>query len=381
MRRTTQRFASNTGRDRSRRRTAVAAWVLVCAVAGAGAAPLQSPVQTRGDRQASERFEEAQRREGEALVSLADAAMSGRASSDFSIQWRNDFLKAQNGTFVPFTLTVDRSTLTAASLLMYVRAARRDAAAPARGMPIRYPFDIIFPVDLPAPQNVPTSQPIRITRGFAVPAGDYDVYVALRERAEDPLGAETRLRAAVLKQPLTVPDFWAGDLMTSTVILADRIDALPASIAGDEVLERPYVIGQNEIHPAAGTDFRKNRELIVVFLIYNPAVTAEKNFDIQVDYHLFRKVPAGTAGEAAPAAGQPAARAGERYVTRTNPQRFTPPVMGAHFDPAAGQPMLAGQGILLSSFQDGEYRLGITVTDMVSRKTVSRDVTFTVVGS
>ncbi len=355
--------------------------MLVCAVAGAGAAPLQSPVQTRGDRQASERFEEAQRREGEALVSLADAAMSGRASSDFSIQWRNDFLKAQNGTFVPFTLTVDRSTLTAASLLMYVRAARRDAAAPARGMPIRYPFDIIFPVDLPAPQNVPTSQPIRITRGFAVPAGDYDVYVALRERAEDPLGAETRLRAAVLKQPLTVPDFWAGDLMTSTVILADRIDALPASIAGDDVLERPYVIGQNEIHPAAGTDFRKNRELIVVFLIYNPTVTAEKNFDIQVDYHLFRKVPAGTAGEAAPAAGQPAARAGERYVTRTNPQRFTPPVMGAHFDPAAGQPMLAGQGILLSSFQDGEYRLGITVTDMVSRKTVSRDVTFTVVGS
>ena len=87
---------------------------------------------------------------------------------------------------MPFTLTVDRSTLTAASLLMYVRAARRDAAAPARGMPVRYPFDIIFPVDLPAP----TGQPIRITRGFAVPAGDYDVYVALRERAEDPLGAE-----------------------------------------------------------------------------------------------------------------------------------------------------------------------------------------------
>ncbi len=195
MRRTTQRFASNTGRDRSRRRTAVAAWTLVCAVAGAGAAPLQSPVQTRGDRQASARFEEAQRREGEALVSLADAAMSGRASSDFSIQWRNDFLKAQNGTFVPFTLTVDRSALTAASLLMYVRAARRDAAAPARGMPVRYPFDIIFPVDLPAPQNVPTSQSIRITRGFAVPAGDYDVYVAVRERAEDPLGAETRLKS------------------------------------------------------------------------------------------------------------------------------------------------------------------------------------------
>jgi hypothetical protein len=43
--------------------------------------------------------------------------------------------------------------------------------------------------------------------------------------------------------------------------------------------------------------------------------------------------------------------------------------------------MLAGQGILLSSFQEGEYRLGITVTDLLSRRTLSRDVTFRVVGS
>ncbi len=375
---TSQQFASIVGRVRSRRRTAVAVWVLVCTVVAADAAPLQSPVQTKADRRLQERFEDARRKEGEALVALADAAMDGRAASDFSIEWRNDFLKAQNGTFVPFTLTVDRSSLTAASLLMYVRAARRDAQSPPRGRGgfMRYPFDIIFPVDLSAPAG----QALRITRGFAVPAGDYDVYVALRERAADPLGTEPRLRAAVLKQPLTVPDFWAGELTASTVILADRIDTLPASIAGDEVLERPYVVGQNEIHPAAGTAFRKDRELIVVFLIYNPTVSAEKNFDVQVDYHLFRRMPAGTA-EMAPAAGQPAARTGERYVTRTNPQRFTPPLMGGHFDPAAGQPMLAGQGILLSSFQDGEYRLGITVTDLLSRKTVLRDVTFTVVGS
>jgi hypothetical protein len=351
-------------------------WVFVCTVVAAEAAPVQSPVQSRADRRLQERFEEARRKEGEALVSLADAAMDGRAASEFPIQWRNDFLKAQNGTFVPFTLTVDRSSLTTASLLMYVRAARRDAPSPPRGGLVRYPFDIIFPVDL----SVPTGQVISITRGFAVPAGDYDVYVALRERAADPLGAEPRLRAAVLKQPLSVPDFWAGELTTSTVILADRIDTLPASIAGDEVLERPYVIGEKEVHPAASSAFRKDRELIVVFLIYNPTVM-EKNFDVQVDYHLFRRVPAGTTGETTPAAGRPPARAGERYVAPTIPQRFTPALMGGKFDPSAGHPMMAGQGILLSSFQYGEYRLGITVTDLLSRKTVSRDVTFTVVGS
>ena len=378
MCRTSQQFASSTGRVRSRRRTAVAVWVLVCAVAAADAAPLQSPVQSgaiAGLRSGS-------RRRGARKARRSSAWRTRRwtaaAASDFSIQWRNDFLKAQNGTFVPFTLTVDRSELTAASLLMYVRAARRDArlppaaAAVSCGTPSTSFFRSIC--------RCPTGQLIRITRGFAVPAGDYDVYVALRERAADPLGAEPRLKAAVLKQPLTVPDFWAGELTTSTVILADRIDTLPASIAGDEVLERPYVIGENEIHPAAGTAFRKDRELIVVFLIYNPTVSAEKNFDMQVDYHLFRKVPAGDGrGRHLRRAAAGRARGAVRDAHQSAAVHAG--VDGGGFDPAAGHPMMAGQGILLSSFQDGEYRLGITVTDLLSRKTLSRDVTFTVVGS
>jgi len=41
----------------------------------------------------------------------------------------------------------------------------------------------------------------------------------------------------------------------------------------------------------------------------------------------------------------------------------------------------AGQGILLSSFQEGEYRLGITITDLMSRQSLSRDITFSVAGS
>jgi hypothetical protein len=235
---------------------------------------------------------------------------------------------------------------------------------------------VIFPVDLAGPPGVA----VRITRGFAVPPGDYDVYVALRERATDPLGPEPRLKAAVLKQPLTVPDFWSGALATSSVMLADRIDPVVGSFQPDDVLEHPYVIGESEIHPAEDGAFRKDRELIVVFLIYNPTVSADRNFDIQVDYHLFRTVPPGT-DDSGPAGDHPAARAGERYVTRTNPQRFKPSLMGAQVDPAAGHPMMAGQGILLSSFQEGEYRLGITVTDLLSRQTLSRDVTFRVVGS
>jgi hypothetical protein len=375
MRRQTEPFASTTARTPPGRRTAVAAFLLTCAVAIAHASPAQNkPPQTRPDRRLQDRMDEARRKEGEALVNLADAAMSGRAASDFAIGWSNDFFKAQAGTFVPFTLTLDATKLTAASALMYVRAARRNApAASGRGVSVRYPFDIIFPVDL----SGTAGQPLRITRGFAVPPGDYDVYVALRERAANPLDSAARLKAAVLKQPLSVPDFWTDELTTSTIMLADRIEPVPESSAPDDVLERPYVIGPNEIHRTLEATFRRDRELIVVFLIYNPAVTPEKNFDIQVDYQFFRKV----SGEPADGTANPQARRGEQYVSRTDSQRFTPPLMGVRFDPSAGQPLLAGQGILLSSFQEGEYRLGITVTDLMSRKSLSRDVTFTVVGS
>ncbi len=327
--------------------------------------------------------DDALRREGTVLVRLADEAMSGPAAADFPIAWHNDFFKAQTGTFVPFTVTLERSDVSASSALMYVRATRRETVASSSGRPAsaRYPFDLIFPVDFAGSAD----GAVRITRGFAVPPGEYDVYVVVRERAPDPGGPAPRLKAAVLKQPLTVPDFWTGELATSSVMLAERIETLTEAPGADELLERPYAIGENEVHPAAHSSFRKDRELIVVFLIYNASVSAERNFDVQVDYHLFRALPAGTpralgsADDARPDGAAP--RAGEQYVTHTNPQRFKPSSMGAHFDPTAGHPMMAGQGILLSSFQVGAYRLGITVTDLLSRRTLSRDVTFTVVGS
>lgn len=362
--------------------SAALAVLMVCTVVTAATA--RSGQQDRDDQRRRERLDDANRRDAAVLVGLVDAAVTGRPASDFAIAWRNDFFKAQTGTFVPFTVTVDRATLSAASALMYVRAMQREPTAPAMGRSaqVRYPFELIFPVEIQGDGG-----PIRITRGFAVPPGDYDVYVALRERRGDPVGTEPRLKAAVLKQPLSVPDFWAGELATSSVMLADRIDPLRDVPAVDDVLERPYVIGESEIHPAAASSFRKDRELIVVFLIYNATVSADRNFDIQVDYDLFRTLPAAAVSDGAsavsgePTGDHPVARPGERYVTHTTPQRFKPALMGADFDPEAGHPMMAGQGILLSSFEEGEYRLGITVTDLLSRRTLSRDVTFTVVGS
>jgi hypothetical protein len=204
--------------------------------------------------------------------------------------------------------------------------------------------------------------------------------VVLRESVPDPAdGGERPRKAAALVREIDVPDFWTGELATSTVILADRLETLEESVPMAELDEDPYVVGTRRIHPASSSVVPKNRELIIVFLIYNPTVDRDKHFDVQVDYHLYRKDPGGTSARTT--GDIPPPGPGERYVTRTHPQRFNPSLMGRQFDPTGGAPVLAGQGILLSDVEPGEYRLLITVTDLLSRRVATRDVTFTVVGS
>ena len=330
------------------------------------------------DRRRQSRLDDALKREGDALVEMTDHAVNGRpVPSDFRLQWRNDFFKAKPGTFVPFTVTVERLTRPSPGALVYVRVVMKRSAETGRRAADAFAYETIFSVE----PELLTERGLRIRRGFAVAPGSYTVYVALRERPADLLARSPAGRcAAVLIQDLEVPDFWVEGLSTSTVMLADRVEQLADPSPFERLEEDPYVVGGNRIHPAWGTIFRRGGELIVVFLVYNPSVTPDKHFDVQVDYHLYRKIRQGEVPGDTPGGARPAALPGERYVTRTNPQRFNPAMMGPHFDPAGGQPVLAGQGILLSGFEDGDYRLGITITDLLSRKTVSRDVAFTVIG-
>ena len=341
-----------------------------------GAACACGVMSTEASFQAShrvqERIDDALRREGDALVALARDAIAGRqVPNDFALVWSNDFFKARPGTFVPFTLSFTAPALSSRRALLYVRV---DSRTPVAGRTPPAAYETIFPVQLTAPPG----QTAHLTRGFAVPAGRYRVAVVLRESAEDPAHTAAR-KAGVLLQDLDVPDFWTGELAMSTVMLAERVEQLSAPVPADELDEDPYVVGSNRIHVSRLRSFPRRAELIVVFLIYNLSVGPDKHFDVQVDYHLYRK---DQGGQATPAvADHPPARTGERYVTRTNPQRFNPSMMGPQFDPAAGTPVLAGQGILLSGFEPGDYRLGITVTDLLSRRSLSRDVAFTVAGS
>ena len=170
--------------------------------------------------------------------------MAGNAvPADFRIRWQNEFLKAQQGTFVPFTLAIDAAGALPGRRphLCPGRAAApngrptpgrraqtgsRQSAAAARPTD-EYPVDAIFPARAAgrtgrtARRSAAGSRSPRATTTFTWWCGS----------ARDPAGRERQPKAAVLKQPLSVPDFRAGELTTSSVILADRLDV--ADRAGD----------------------------------------------------------------------------------------------------------------------------------------------------
>lgn len=319
------------------------------------------------------RVDAATRRAGEALVALADAYARGeRVVSDFDLEWRNDFFKARPGTFIPFSVEFAAGALPEGSALLYVRVERLPSNRSRTRTPAAYAYETIFPLRIERSGG----DRIHVRRGFAIAPGPYRVLVVLRGTS-----AGAPPRTAVVERSLEVPDFWTGDLATSSIMLASRLEPLEEPVPAAELDEDPYAVGSHRIHPAESAVYNRQGELIVVFLVYNPAVGMDRQFDVQVDYHLFRKNPGGGVPPGAGQSAVPATRPGEYYVTRTNPQRFTPSMMGPRFDPAAGAPVLAGQVIPLAGFEAGDYRLNIVITDLLSRRSLSRDVMFAVVGS
>jgi hypothetical protein len=315
----------------------------------------------------------------QALVRIADAAMSGTPGpSDFPIQTSTDFLKAQEGrVWVPVTLTIDPAKLSTPSVMVYARLVPRGmtmpaapAAAPlvekdkkkdAKGAPPAaaaapaYPFQDGWSLDLkPAGPGLPA----RIMRGFGAMPGSYDLYVVVREHSAV---AGAPVKTSVLKQPIDIPNF-TTEFVTSSVILAERVDQLTAPIPADQQPDRPYAFGQTEIVPSAEHKFKKSQELIVLYQIYNPMIAPDKKFSVEATYTFYRQGPDG-----------------EKRFNSTEPQTFSSDTMGAGFDPTlADRSIQAGQGVPLQSFPEGAYRLEIKLTDKLSAKLLTENVTFTV---
>ena len=292
----------------------------------------------------------------QATRKLADDSASGRpVVNDLLLAWtRDDLLKAENNEqYVPFTVSLDPSRLgDDRTFAIYWRAVRTAGTGP-------YAYEYL---DTASASDLRLG---RLQRSFTVPAGTYDVFVVVRETSVVTTKGAAPVRASAIRHTVTVPDLWNEELNTSSVIIAERIDELPAPLTAQEKIDRPYALKTIEFVPFNGTTFSKNDELSAFLLIYNALVDpASKKPNVNVEFNFYAKVAGG-----------------EKFFNRTLPTNLNSETLPPQFDVAAGYQLQAGQAVPLASFPAGDYRLEIRVTDRIARKTLTRGVNFTVAGS
>ena len=305
---------------------------------------------------------ETQEQEIMSLVTIVGAALQGQiVSTDEPFGWANDFLKSEEpNTFVPFTLSIDPSKISTPTVAMYIFVAPQsapaaDAAEPELPDPT---FEDAYHIDLGAP----TADGVyEVRRGFWAPGGDYDVYVALSD-SDVPDGTEAK--TMMLKKAGSVPNLWSGQLATSSVIQAARIDQLSAPPPPDQQLANPYTLGTMRIVPKSSHEYLSSDELSLVFLVYNAGVAASGLPDVNIEYTFNTRGPAG-----------------DEYFNRTTPQAFNEQTLPQGFDLALGHQLVAGLTIPLSGFPAADYRLEIVVTDNTNGASLTLDVDFSVSAS
>ncbi len=336
--------------------------------------PALAVAQGKVDKKQQEKLDQAKRAQYLFMAKAVDAAMA-QPPADAGIKWINDFsLKAQeNKTYVPFTVSVDPAKVNAGTAVVYLRVVDKNAAAatpaapagekkddkPAQPAPVMYAFEDLHTTQLKSPGS---GQPYTVSRAFAVPTGDYDVYVAVGEQTAQPSKDKPGIgRTAVLKQSIAVPNYWGTELTTTPIMIAHAVEQLSAPLSQEQQLERPYVLGNMEITPATDHVLSKKEELSLLFLIYNVQVNESGKPDLEVEYRFNQKT-----GET------------EKFFNRTQPQQFNATTLPPQFDVRAGHQVVGGQTIPLASFPEGEYRLEIKINDKLATKSITRDVRFTV---
>ena len=167
----------------------------------------------------------------------------------------------------------------------------------------------------------------------------------------------------VLKTQVTVPDFYNGELATSTILVADKVNMLSAPPSPEEARERPFVFGAQELLPAPDMEFKKSEELSIFFQVYNAGLDAGG----QAEPDPRVRVPQGRGrGREVLQQDQPADGQRARTCRRSSTRRSSR-------SPAASP-------CRWRSFGEGDYRLAVKITDKASGKTKNQDIKFTVKG-
>jgi hypothetical protein len=349
------------------------------------------------DRKSPQKVDKVQQAEMASLVRIVDNVMAGQAApADFTFSWLNHAMKSRdNKEYVPFLLTFDKDQKLPPTVYYYIRvvnkaaigerqkalaayknaldkaeaAARLDPENPdlaeaasklrAEAPKAEYAFEDMKTFNLTGNGG----SAFRIPAALMVAAGDYDVYVLLKEPTANVKDKKAQPRAGLLKTTLTVPNYWNDELATSSILITNQVEQLKTKPTQDDVNKNPYLFGMTRVSIPLEAKFAKKDELTIIFYIYNTGfdkMTGKP--DVSVDYNFYRKVDGV-----------------EKFFNRTQPQLLNASTLDPQFDPKAGHQVPGGLAIPLASFPEGDYRLEIKVTDKVTGKTKVENSQFTVI--
>jgi hypothetical protein len=299
-------------------------------------------------------LEDWQRDELRGLLDAITSAVEGEIVPEADpFELRPDFLKGTDGNiYVPFTLMIDPAKVDSPGLSMYLFV-----TVPGDEDPVFE--DVHF-----ANVNAGSDGPIQISRAFTAPGGTYDVYVALQQSMGEESDEDERGPVMLLRERVSVPDLWDGQLQLSSIIVPEIVEPLSAPLTPDEQMLSPYSLGTTRIVPKFDEEFGKQAELSLIFLVYNPGLENGSKPNITIEYTFHQRSDGG-----------------EEYFNRTNPQEFNGQTLPPAFDVTLGHQIVAGQTVPLSLFPAGDYRLEIKVTDNTNSAEIIESVMFTVLES
>ena len=309
-------------------------------------------------------FSEIELNDIRALSASIEAARMGieQAPAQFPLAWVHEIFVAQfdETTAVYFTLGIDRSQLSTASVGMYVRV--KDKSVPKNADDdsedgsegeIENPYvwnDLRF-FEVPDDGYVMGS--------LAVPPGENEVFIAIKEAST---GAEDEVtKMSLLRHDLDTPNFSLPDkqLAMSSFMIGELEMKQPVAT---RVWDRHVILGALHVRPKLGSSFTKEDSLSLFFFIYGGQLTVAEQPDLQTSAQFYRVSPEGE----------------ETSFSAPITQAYDPDVLAKTGDYSGQVPAQFGVG--LEQFPAGDFRLEMTVTDMINDTMTTQNFKFSVEG-
>ena len=225
-------------------------------------------------------------------------------------------------------------------------ARKKKSETPQRD-PYLFPFEDYYVADVTRDGNRTL-----LERALSLPPGEYDVYVGMIDRSRMKTSSPV-----IIRQTVTVPNFWNDEIALSSLILASDVRVLGAAPSAKQQAEHPYTFGRAEVVPVSAASFTPGDALSVVYQVVNYGAP---DSDLQAEYNFYRLD-----------------RDPKVLFNRTPPQQFGDEDLPV---PAPWESVaFATQTVSLQTFPPGRYELEVIVRDRLTRRSASGSTVFTVV--